>query len=256
MDGARSGNGERASARRGEPGKGERLADWADGRLGIYALAKANMRKVFPDHWSFMLGEIALYSFIVLLLTGTFLALFFDPSMDEVRYNGVYTPLKRVSAFAAIPGGVVGSLPPVIGWAAGGGSVTDARILAVAFFFFVWQVPHFWSRIVFTLQGMPLLGAVVVPPGDPPGFPPGLPASSQLKMQRPGPSSSQPTSSDPRHKAAANAYCVPFASPSITTDWISPELPSAMSIRSTSSNPAGSGADTFVGRTSSSWKTM
>jgi ubiquinol-cytochrome c reductase cytochrome b subunit len=52
--------------------------------------------KVFPDHWSFQLGEIALYSFIVLLLTGTFLALFFDPSMTEVRYNGSYVPLRGI----------------------------------------------------------------------------------------------------------------------------------------------------------------
>jgi quinol-cytochrome oxidoreductase complex cytochrome b subunit len=54
------------------------------------------LNKVFPDHWSFMLGEIALYSFIMLLLTGTFLALFFDPSMTEVEYNGSYTPLRGV----------------------------------------------------------------------------------------------------------------------------------------------------------------
>jgi ubiquinol-cytochrome c reductase cytochrome b subunit len=52
--------------------------------------------KVFPDHWSYLLGEIALYSFVVLLLTGTFLALFFDPSSKEVAYNGAYTPLKGV----------------------------------------------------------------------------------------------------------------------------------------------------------------
>ncbi len=52
--------------------------------------------KVFPDHWSFLLGEIALYSFIVLLLTGTFLALFFDPSMTEVTYNGSYAPLRGI----------------------------------------------------------------------------------------------------------------------------------------------------------------
>ncbi|MGX1541905.1 cytochrome bc1 complex cytochrome b subunit [Streptomyces adustus] len=99
MDGARSVNeatGTVSSARRGEPGKGERLADWADGRLGLYALAKANMRKVFPDHWSFMLGEVCLYSFVVLILTGVYLTLFFEPSGAEVAYHGPYAPLNGV----------------------------------------------------------------------------------------------------------------------------------------------------------------
>ncbi|MGI5178571.1 cytochrome b [Dactylosporangium sp. CA-152071] len=54
------------------------------------------MNKVFPDHWSFLLGEIALYSFVVLLLSGTFLGLFFDPSMREVVYDGSYAPLRGV----------------------------------------------------------------------------------------------------------------------------------------------------------------
>ncbi|MFG2333763.1 cytochrome bc complex cytochrome b subunit [Streptomyces sp. NPDC048604] len=73
---------------------GERMADWADGRLGIYTLAKANMRKIFPDHWSFMLGEICLYSFIIIILTGVYLTLFFHPSMNEVEYHGSYIPLQ------------------------------------------------------------------------------------------------------------------------------------------------------------------
>ncbi|MGW4754901.1 cytochrome bc1 complex cytochrome b subunit [Streptomyces chartreusis] len=96
MDGAGSGNGAAVGRRSAPPGKGERVADWADGRLGIYALAKANMRKVFPDHWSFMLGEVCLYSFLVLILTGVYLTLFFEPSTAEVVYNGTYEPLNGV----------------------------------------------------------------------------------------------------------------------------------------------------------------
>ncbi|MEE1928687.1 ubiquinol-cytochrome c reductase cytochrome b subunit [Streptomyces sp. TRM 70351] len=75
---------------------GERVADWADGRLGIYGAAKKNLRKVFPDHWSFLLGEIALYSFIIILLTGVYLTLFFKPSMAEIHYEGSYVPMQGV----------------------------------------------------------------------------------------------------------------------------------------------------------------
>ena len=73
-----------------------RVARWFDDRLGASRFARTSLNKVFPDHWSFLLGEIALYSFIVLLLTGTFLALFFDPSMSEVKYNGSYAPLRGI----------------------------------------------------------------------------------------------------------------------------------------------------------------
>ncbi|HWU23621.1 MAG TPA: ubiquinol-cytochrome c reductase cytochrome b subunit [Nocardioides sp.] len=77
------------------------VANWADERLGLASLAKKNLRKVFPDHWSFMLGEIALWSFVVLLLTGVFLTLWFDPSMSEVTYNGSYSPLRGVEVSSA-----------------------------------------------------------------------------------------------------------------------------------------------------------
>ncbi|MGP4113078.1 cytochrome bc1 complex cytochrome b subunit [Streptomyces sp. 4N509B] len=81
---------------RGKAPAGERIADWADGRVGLYSLAKANMRKIFPDHWSFLLGEIALYSFIILILTGVYLTLFFVPSMAEIEYHGSYAPMQGV----------------------------------------------------------------------------------------------------------------------------------------------------------------
>ncbi|MFX4272711.1 cytochrome b [Propionibacteriaceae bacterium Y1685] len=69
-------------------------ATWADERLGLAALGRKNLRKVFPDHWSFLLGEIALYSFLICLLTGVFLTLWFKPSMGEVEYDGSYQLLK------------------------------------------------------------------------------------------------------------------------------------------------------------------
>ncbi|MCW2621036.1 MAG: ubiquinol-cytochrome c reductase cytochrome b subunit, partial [Frankiales bacterium] len=76
-------------------------AGWVDDRIGAAAYIKKNLNKVFPDHWSFMLGEIALYSFIVLLLTGTFLTFFFDASTREVIYNGSYMPMKGLPVSAA-----------------------------------------------------------------------------------------------------------------------------------------------------------
>jgi ubiquinol-cytochrome c reductase cytochrome b subunit len=67
-----------------------------DDRLGLATLAKKNLRKVFPDHWSFMLGEIALWSFVILLLTGVFLSLWFQPSMGETIYMGSYDQMRGI----------------------------------------------------------------------------------------------------------------------------------------------------------------
>jgi ubiquinol-cytochrome c reductase cytochrome b subunit len=74
---------------------------WVDDRLGSANFLRRNLNKVFPDHWSFMLGEVALYSFIMLLLSGTYLTLFFEGSSKEVIYNGSYTPLKGIPMTAA-----------------------------------------------------------------------------------------------------------------------------------------------------------
>jgi ubiquinol-cytochrome c reductase cytochrome b subunit len=79
-------------------------ADYLDQRTGIGSAVKEFARKIFPDHWSFLLGEIALYSFVVLLISGTFLTMFFVPSMNEVHYEGPWAAMNGVEmseAFAS-----------------------------------------------------------------------------------------------------------------------------------------------------------
>ena len=85
----------------------------------------------------FLIGSILLYASGGIWVVS--LSIF-----NLIWYNFVYTPLKRVTAFAIIPGSLVGAIPPVVGWIAGGGYGFDQTILLVAAFFFLWQVPHFW----------------------------------------------------------------------------------------------------------------
>jgi len=88
------------------PSRGARFTGWAanylDERTSISGAVRELGRKIFPDHWSFMLGEVALYSFVVILLSGTFLTFFFDPSMTEVHYEGTFVPLKGIEMSAAM----------------------------------------------------------------------------------------------------------------------------------------------------------
>ena len=85
---------------------GMKLTNWAsnyiDERTSISGLVRELGRKIFPDHWSFMLGEVALYSFVVILLSGSFLTFFFQPSGSPVVYDGSYAPLKGIPMSAAM----------------------------------------------------------------------------------------------------------------------------------------------------------
>jgi len=76
-------------------------ANFVDERLGAAKWVKKSLNKVFPDHWSFMFGEVCMYSFIILLLSGTFLTFWFDPSQKDVVYNGAYEPLQGLKMSAA-----------------------------------------------------------------------------------------------------------------------------------------------------------
>lgn len=79
----------------------------------------------------------------VLLFMSNFYA-FLLGILALVWYNLIYTNLKRKTAFAAVPGAIIGAIPPIIGWVAAGGKILDYYILVVAFFFFIGQIPHFW----------------------------------------------------------------------------------------------------------------
>jgi len=100
-------------------------------------------------------GRYALFVSIVLVLLG--LAVIYLSSnitaaslgvVTLVWYNVIYTPLKKRYALAVVPGSVIGALPPMIGWVAAGGYLFDKEIIALAFFFFIWQIPHFWLLLL------------------------------------------------------------------------------------------------------------
>jgi ubiquinol-cytochrome c reductase cytochrome b subunit len=79
----------------------KRASRWLDSRLHLASFVRESLNHVFPDHWSFMLGEIALYCFIVLLITGTYLAMFFHASSQQLIYHGSYHALDGVKMSGA-----------------------------------------------------------------------------------------------------------------------------------------------------------
>jgi ubiquinol-cytochrome c reductase cytochrome b subunit len=84
-----------------KPTELERVVTWLDERTGFGSYARSALRKVFPDHWSFLLGELALFCFVILVLTGTFLTFFYVPSQAPTVYEGSYRPLAGESVSGA-----------------------------------------------------------------------------------------------------------------------------------------------------------
>ena len=103
----------------------------------------------------------------LLMVTGYPLAAAFGV-FTLMWYNLVYTPLKKITAFAVLPGALIGAMPPVIGWTAAGGDPLDMEILAVAFLLFVGQMPHYWLLLIkigreFHEAGLPVITSLLEP---------------------------------------------------------------------------------------------
>ncbi len=92
-------------------------------------------------------GVLVISGSVILFLSAGLVALSLG-LLNLGWYNAVYTPLKKKTAMAIIPGSLVGAIPPAVGWVAGGGHLADPQLFILAFFFFIWQIPHFWLLVL------------------------------------------------------------------------------------------------------------
>jgi protoheme IX farnesyltransferase len=118
----------------------------------IDALMQRTMNRPLPSLR--MRPCIALLISAALLLTGVTLLAFAGVLplilgiINVLLYNVIYTGLKKITALAIVPGALVGAVPPLIGYAAAGGAITDTGILLFSLFIFLWQLPHFWLLLI------------------------------------------------------------------------------------------------------------
>lgn len=139
----------------------ERAVDALMERTRKRPIPSGRIRPVNALYFSMVLifsGILALFS------TGSFTAMILALTA-ALWYNGAYTYLKRKTAFAVIPGALVGAITPVIGWVMGDGALKDPRLPALCFFFFMWQVPHFWILLLnygeeYAKAGLPSLSNI------------------------------------------------------------------------------------------------
>lgn len=139
----------------------------ADGKMDRTKNRPIPSGRISPNHaltFSFVLTIIGSY---LIYIGSDFLGLQLG-LLAMLWYNAIYTPLKRKTAFAVIPGSVIGALPPLVGWVAGGGNIADPSAMILAFFFFIWQVPHFWLLMLkygeeYKKAGYPSITSIYAP---------------------------------------------------------------------------------------------
>lgn len=143
------------------------LNQWQDAALD----ARMDRTRRRPIPAGLIDPTVALFASVLLMLVGLYMltstgrqpgTLLVLGGLAVIWYNGVYTYLKRRSAFAAVPGALIGAIPPMMGYVAAGGSPVDERIVLPAFLLFIWQVPHFWLLLLligrqYAQAGLPTL---------------------------------------------------------------------------------------------------
>lgn len=103
--------------------------------------------KITPKSALEISAFLILSGIVIIVLAGNLISALFG-ILNLIWYNAIYTPLKMKTPFAIIPGSLVGAFPPIIGWTAAGGELINPQILMIAFFFFIWQIPHFWLLLL------------------------------------------------------------------------------------------------------------
>ncbi len=103
--------------------------------------------KISPTNALIIAISLAVTGSILLFIGSNATALLLG-LLNLIWYNFIYTPLKKITSLAIVPGSLVGAIPPMVGWTAAGGSLLDPQIILIAFFFFIWQIPHFWLLLM------------------------------------------------------------------------------------------------------------
>jgi protoheme IX farnesyltransferase len=139
----------------------------------IDTLMKRTNRRPIPSEK--ISAALALRLSVVLICSGLIFIIFSGGPVAALlglsgvaAYNGMYTFLKKKSAFAVVPGALIGAIPPAIGWVSAGVSIFSFRLAVLCFFFFMWQIPHFWLLLMrygdeYERAGIPSLGSIFSP---------------------------------------------------------------------------------------------